>query len=274
MLTASDVGWVVGHSYIVYAPLLAGATTVLYEGKPVGDPGRRGALAAGGPAPGDQPVHRSHLALRAVRKADPELELLQRYDISSLRWLFVAGERLDPKTQRWIGEGLDVPVVDNWWQTETGWPIAANPVGIEQLPVKEGSATLPMAGFDVDVLDPMGEPLPAGQQGNIVIRLPLPPGTLSTLGDDQRYIDTYLSAFEGYYTTGDSGYIDEDGYIFVMGRSDDVINLRPPALHRRDRSGGGRTRGGGRMRRHRAARRAEGSAAGRVRGPEGRRGHQ
>ena len=225
MLTASDVGWVVGHSYIVYAPLLAGATTVLYEGKPVGTPDA-GALWRVVDQHRVTSLFTAPTALRAVRKADPELELLERYDISSLRWLFVAGERLDPKTQRWIGEGLGVPVVDNWWQTETGWPIAANPVGIEQLPVKEGSATLPMAGFDVEVLDPMGEPLPPGQQGNIVIRLPLPPGTLSTLwGDDQRYIDTYLSAFEGYYTTGDSGYIDEDGYIFVMGRSDDVINV-------------------------------------------------
>ena len=225
LLTASDVGWVVGHSYIVYAPLLAGATTVLYEGKPVGTPDA-GALWRMVEQHRVTSLFTAPTALRAIRKADPQLELLQRYDISSLRWLFVAGERLDPETQRWVGEGLSVPVIDNWWQTETGWPIAANPVGLGQLPIKEGSATLPMAGYDVAVLDPMGEPLPPGQQGNIAIRLPLPPGTLSTLwGDDQRYFDAYLAAFEGYYTTGDSGYIDEDGYIFVMGRTDDVINV-------------------------------------------------
>lgn len=225
LLTASDVGWVVGHSYIVYAPLLTGAATVLYEGKPVGTPDA-GALWRLVQEHRVTSLFTAPTALRAIRRADPELELRQGYDVSSLRWLFVAGERLDPETQRWIGEGLKVPVIDNWWQTETGWPIAANPVGLEELPTKEGAATLPMVGYDVAVLDPSGEPLPAGQQGNIVIRLPLPPGTLTTLwGDDQRYIDSYLSAFEGYYTTGDSGLIDEDGYVFVMGRTDDVINV-------------------------------------------------
>ena len=225
LLTASDVGWVVGHSYIVYAPLLAGATTVLYEGKPVGTPDA-GALWRMVEEHRITSLFTAPTALRAVRRADPELQLRRGRDLASLRWLFVAGERLDPETQRWIAEGLQVPVIDNWWQTESGWPITANPVGIEQLPIKEGSSTLPMAGYDVAVLDPLGEPLPPGQQGNIVIRLPLPPGTLTTLwGDDQRYQDSYLAAFEGYYTTGDSGYIDEDGYIFVMGRTDDVINV-------------------------------------------------
>lgn len=225
ILTASDVGWVVGHSYIVYAPLLAGATTVLYEGKPVGTPDA-GVFWRMVQQHRITTLFTAPTALRAMRKADPELALLPDYDISSLRWLFCAGERLDPETQRWIAEGTGVPVIDNWWQTETGWPITANPVGVEKLPIKEGSSTLPMAGYDVEVLDPLGKQLPAGQEGNIVIRLPLPPGTLTTLwGDDQRYIDSYLSAFEGYYTTGDSGYIDEDGYVFVMGRTDDVINV-------------------------------------------------
>ncbi|RJN31448.1 acetate--CoA ligase [Nesterenkonia natronophila] len=225
LLTASDVGWVVGHSYIVYAPLLAGATSVLYEGKPIGTPDA-GAFWRMVQQHRITSLFTAPTALRAIRKADPDAAAVGEYDITSLKYLFSAGERLDPETQRWIGEALNVPVIDNWWQTETGWPIAANPVGIEQLPIKVGSATLPMVGYDISVLDPLGEPLPAGQEGNIAIKLPLPPGTLYTLwGDDARYVDSYLSAFEGYYTTGDSGYVDEDGYIFVMGRTDDVINV-------------------------------------------------
>ncbi|GAA1187236.1 AMP-binding protein [Nesterenkonia xinjiangensis] len=225
MLTASDVGWVVGHSYIVYGPLLVGATTVLYEGKPVGTPDA-GVFWRMVAEHGVSALFTAPTALRAIRKADPEAALVGEHDISSLKHLFAAGERLDPETQRWIGQALAVPVIDNWWQTETGWPIAANPVGIEALPVKEGSATVPMAGYDVVVLDPLGEELPAGQEGNIALRLPLPPGTLPTLwGDDQRYIDSYLSVFPGFYTTGDSGFLDEDGYLFVMGRTDDVINV-------------------------------------------------
>ena len=225
MLTASDVGWVVGHSFIVYGPLLVGATTVLYEGKPVGTPDagafwrmvQEHRIAALFTAP---------TALRAIRKTDPEAALVADYDISSLRHLFAAGERLDPVTQRWIGDALQVPVIDNWWQTETGWPIAANPVGYEALPVKEGSATLPMVGYDVAVLDSAGNELPQGEEGNIALRLPMPPGTLPTLwGDDQRFIDSYLSAFPGFYATGDSGYLDAEGYLFVMGRTDDVINV-------------------------------------------------
>ncbi|MDR8020269.1 AMP-binding protein [Nesterenkonia aerolata] len=225
MFTASDVGWVVGHSYIVYGPLLAGATTILYEGKPVGTPDA-GAFWRIIAEHGVKTMFTAPTALRAVRKADPEAALLADYDISCLEYLFVAGERLDPDTQRWAAEALKVPVVDNWWQTETGWPIAANPVGVELLPIKEGSASLPTVGYDVVVLDPLGERLPEGQEGSIAIRLPMPPGTMATLwGDDQRFVDSYLSTFEGYYTTGDSGYVDEDGYLYVMGRTDDVINV-------------------------------------------------
>lgn len=225
MLTASDVGWVVGHSYIVYGPLLVGATTVLYEGKPVGTPDA-GAFWRMVEEHRISALFTAPTALRAIRKADPEAALVGDHDISSLQHLFAAGERLDPDTQRWIGEALGVPVIDNWWQTETGWPIAANPVGIEPLPIKEGSATLPMAGYDVVILGADGQELPPGEEGNIALRLPMPPGTLPTLwGDDQRYIDSYLSAFPGFYATGDSGCLDEDGYLFVMGRTDDVINV-------------------------------------------------
>ncbi|GAA1162628.1 AMP-binding protein [Nesterenkonia sandarakina] len=225
MLTASDVGWVVGHSFIVYGPLLVGATTVLYEGKPVGTPDA-GAFWRMIQQHRITALFTAPTALRAIRKTDPEAALVADYDISSLRHLYAAGERLDPVTQGWITDALGVPVIDNWWQTETGWPIAANPVGIEALPVKEGSATVPMAGYDVVILDAAGEELPAGQEGNIALRLPMPPGTLPTLwGDDQRYIDSYLAAFPGFYTTGDSGYLDADGYLFVMGRTDDVINV-------------------------------------------------
>jgi len=225
MFTASDVGWVVGHSYIVYAPLIAGATTVLYEGKPVGTPdaGAFGRIV-------DQ--HRvttmftAPTALRAVRRADPDGELLTGRDLSSLRALFVAGERLDPDTYHWADKLLGVPVVDNWWQTESGWPIAANPLGLETLRRKPGSPSTPVPGFNVQIRDALGQALPAGQEGNIVIELPLPPGALSTLwGNDARFIDTYLSQLPGYYLTGDSGFIDEDGYLFVMGRTDDVINV-------------------------------------------------
>ncbi|MFC3298867.1 propionyl-CoA synthetase [Arthrobacter agilis] len=225
MLTASDVGWVVGHSYIVYGPLLAGATTVLYEGKPVGTPdaGAFGRLI-------DQ--HRVNVlftaptALRAIRRVDPRGEAIRRHDLSSLRTLFSAGERLDTGTSAWIGDLLGVPVVDNWWQTETGWPICASPRGLGDLPLKAGSPSLPSPGYDVVVLDDGGSPVPAGTEGSIALRLPLPPGALTTLwGSDERYRDSYLSTFEGYYTSGDSGYVDEEGYVFVMGRTDDVINV-------------------------------------------------
>jgi propionyl-CoA synthetase len=225
MWTASDVGWVVGHSYIVYGPLLAGATTVLYEGKPVGTPDA-GAFWRVVQDHGVNVLFTAPTALRAIRKADPQARLLADYDRSSLRTLFAAGERLDPETYEWIAAALGVPVIDHWWQTETGWAIAANPLGLERLPVKAGSPTVPVPGYQVAIVDGMGEPVPAGTEGNIVIKLPLPPGTLATLwGNDQRFVDSYLRTFDGYYATGDSGYLDADGYLFVMGRTDDVINV-------------------------------------------------
>ena len=225
MLTASDVGWVVGHSYIVYGPLLAGATTVLYEGKPVGTPDA-GAFWRLVRDHAVNVMFTAPTALRAVRKMDPEAALLQDYDISSLRTLFSAGERLDTETFQWIGDTLKVPVIDNWWQTETGWPICANPRGLGGLPIKPGSPTLPSPGFDLRVLDGAGNPVQPGTEGNIALGLPLPPGTLTTLwGSDERYADSYLRVFDGAYATGDSGYVDEDGYVFVMGRTDDVINV-------------------------------------------------
>ncbi|HJX80038.1 acetate--CoA ligase [Glutamicibacter sp.] len=225
MFTASDVGWVVGHSYIVYAPLIAGATSVLYEGKPIGTPdaGVFGRIIE------DHKVttmFTAPTALRAVRKADPTGALIASHDLSSLRALFVAGERLDPDTYHFAVNLLGVPVVDNWWQTETGWPIASNPLGLEELTAKAGSPTTPVPGFNVEIRDALGDSVATGEEGNIVIKLPLPPGALTTLwGNDQRFIDTYLSQIEGFYLTGDSGFLDEDGYLFVMGRTDDVINV-------------------------------------------------
>ncbi len=223
--TASDVGWVVGHSYIVYAPLLVGATTVLYEGKPVGTPDA-GAFWRVISEHGVQALFTAPTALRAVKKVDPDADELKKYDLSRFRTLFMAGERLDPETYHWAHDILGTPVVDHWWQTETGWPIAANPRGLEPMPVKPGSATKPVPGWDVRILDQAGEELPAGREGAITLKLPLPPGSLPTLwGDDERYREAYLSRYPGYYLTGDSGYLDEDGYLFVMGRTDDVINV-------------------------------------------------
>jgi propionyl-CoA synthetase len=225
IFTASDVGWVVGHSYIVYAPLLAGATTVLYEGKPVGTPdaGQFWRVVA---EHGVKSLFTAPTAFRAIKKEDPKGELLAQYDLSTLRYLFLAGERLDPETQRWASDLLGVPVIDHWWQTETGWPIVANPAGIELLEIKPGSPTKPLPGWDVQVLDEAGKPVEPGTDGAIVVKLPMPPGSLPTLwNDDERFIGSYMSAFDGYYLTGDGGRLDEDGYVFVMGRTDDVINV-------------------------------------------------
>jgi propionyl-CoA synthetase len=223
--TASDVGWVVGHSYIVYAPLLTGATSVLYEGKPVGTPDAS-AFWRVVAAHGVKAMFTAPTAYRAIKRDDPDGALMEAHDLSSLETVFLAGERLDPDTYEWATSRLGIPVVDNWWQTETGWPIAANLRGLEPMPIKAGSPTVPVPGFDVQVLDELGAPVPAGAEGAICVRLPLPPGTLSTLwGDDDRYVSGYLSAFDGYYLTGDGGRFDEDGYLFVMGRTDDVLNV-------------------------------------------------
>jgi propionyl-CoA synthetase len=223
--TASDVGWVVGHSYIVYAPLLVGATTVLYEGKPVGTPDA-GAFWRVIAEHGVSGFFTAPTAFRAIKKEDPEGELIDKHDLSRLRTLFLAGERLDPETYHWATDKLGIPVVDHWWQTETGWPVAANPRGLEPMPIKPGSPSVPVPGYDVRVLDEKGDERPAGSEGAICVRLPLPPGTLPTLwNDDERFVASYLRDYDGYYLTGDGGYLDEDGYLYVMGRTDDVINV-------------------------------------------------
>ncbi len=222
---ASDVGWVVGHSYIVYAPLLAGATTVLYEGKPVGtpDPGAFWRVAAEHRV---KALFTAPTAIRAIRREDPDGKYLAGHDLSALKYLFLAGERLDPDTYHWACEKLGISVIDHWWQTETGWPIAANPMGAEQLPIKAGSPTVPMPGYDVRILHHDGSGCESGEEGAICISLPLPPGTLPTLWNARdRFQASYLSDYPGYYLTGDGGHFDEDGYLFVMGRIDDVINV-------------------------------------------------
>ena len=223
--TASDVGWVVGHSYIVYAPLIAGCTTVLFEGKPVGTPDASTFWRI--IAENDvKALFTAPTAFRAIKKEDPDGALVAGHDLSGFRTLFMAGERLDPDTWQWATDKLDVPVIDNWWQTETGWPIASNLVGLEPLPIKPGSATVPVPGYDVQILDSQGQQAPAGAEGAVCIKLPLPPGTLPTLWqDDARYESSYLSAYPGYYLTGDGGYLDDDGYLFVLGRTDDVLNV-------------------------------------------------
>jgi propionyl-CoA synthetase len=222
---ASDVGWVVGHSYIVYAPLLVGATTLLYEGKPVGTPDA-GAFWRVIAEHRVKAMFTAPTAFRAIKKEDPTASLRAGHDLSSLQTLFLAGERLDPDTYHWATDILGIPVIDNWWQTETGWPIAANPRGLEPMPIKPGSPSVVMPGYDVRVLDELGMQVAPGEEGNICIKLPLPPGTLPTLWhDDKRYVESYLSVFTDYYTTGDGGSIDSDGYVFVMGRTDDVINV-------------------------------------------------
>jgi len=222
---ASDIGWVVGHSYIVYGPLLKGCTTIVFEGKPVGTP--------------DASVfwriisqHKVNTlftaptAFRAIKREDPTAKLMSDFDLSSFNYLFLAGERLDPDTLTWAENALKVPVIDHWWQTETGWAIAANCMGLHKFDVKPGSPTKPAPGWNLAVLDDDGKPIETGDIGAIVVKLPLPPGSLPTLWQkDQRYIDSYLSVFPGYYETSDAGFIDEDGYVFVMARTDDIINV-------------------------------------------------
>jgi len=222
---ASDVGWVVGHSYICYAPLLIGATTIVFEGKPVGtpDPGTFWRVVS---EHGVQSFFTAPTAFRAVKREDPSGEFVRKYDLSRLKLVFLAGERADPDTIIWAQEQLKVPVIDHWWQTETGWPIVANPAGIELLPVKLGSPTLPLPGYEVQILSEDGTPIPAGQLGAVAIKLPLPPGTLPTLWNaEKRFVKSYLTTFPGYYETGDAGMIDEDGYLYIMARTDDVINV-------------------------------------------------
>ena len=223
--SASDVGWVVGHSYIVYAPLFAGATTIVFEGKPVGTPDA-GTFWRVIEKYGVKGLFTAPTAIRAIRKEDYNADFIKSADLSKFENLFLAGERLDPDTYHWATENLGVPVIDNWWQTETGWPIASNLRGLEPMPIKPGSPTVAIPGYEIKVLDESGKELPPGTEGNIAITLPLPPGTLPTLwGDDQRYIDSYLTVFPGMYASGDGGYIDEDGYVYIMGRTDDVINV-------------------------------------------------
>ncbi len=223
--SASDVGWVVGHSYIIYGPLLKGATTIIYEGKPIGTPDA-GAFWRVISQHGVKALFTAPTAFRAIKKEDPNGEMLKKYDLSCFEALYLAGERLDPDTYHWASDLLNVPVIDHWWQTETGWAIVGNCRGIEELPVKAGSSSKAMPGYNVQIVDNDGNPLPAGEEGNIVVKLPLPPGTLATLWrNEERFIDSYMSAFPGYYETSDGGYIDEDGYVFIMGRIDDVINI-------------------------------------------------
>jgi propionyl-CoA synthetase len=223
--TASDIGWVVGHSYIVYGPLLHGCSSVLYEGKPIGTPDA-GAFWRVIQDYKVRAFFTAPTALRAVRKEDPKADLLKRYDIRSLHTLFLAGERADPDTVSWAQKALGVPVVDHWWQTETGWPIAANPVGLGTLPIKLGSPTVPMPGYIVEIVDEACRPVPAREMGSIVIKLPLPPGCLPTLyRQDDRMRESYLREFPGYYKTSDAGFVDEDGYLTILGRTDDIINV-------------------------------------------------
>ena len=223
--SASDVGWVVGHSYIVYAPLLHGCTTIVFEGKPVGtpDPGTFWRVIEQHRVP---TMFTAPTALRAIKREDPDADYLKKYDLSHFRALFLAGERADPDTIRWAESHLKVPVIDHWWQTETGWAIAGNPLGTQLFPVKYGSATRSMPGYDLCVLGANLKELPRGETGALYARLPLPPGTMMTLWNaDESFRQSYFSTCPGYYQTGDAGYMDEDDYVYVMARTDDIINV-------------------------------------------------
>ena len=223
--SASDIGWVVGHSYIVYAPLLHGCTTVLYEGKPVGtpDPGAFWRVIS---QHNVKVLFTAPTAFRAIKREDPEGEYVKKYDLSNFKALFLAGERCDPDTLHWAGDILGVPVIDHWWQTETAWAIAANCLGIEKLPIKAGSPTRPAPGYNVQVLDDAGHEVPRTKIGSIVVKLPLPPGCLPTLwNNDDGFKNSYLREFPGYYATADAGFCDDDGYVYIMARTDDIINV-------------------------------------------------
>ncbi len=222
---ASDVGWVVGHSYIVYGPLLAGCTTILYEGKSVGtpDPGAFWRIISEHKV---KVMFTAPTAFRAIKKEDPNGEHIRKYDLAGFKYLFLAGERLDPDTYHWATNLLNKPIIDHWWQTETGWPITANPMGIEGFPIKPGSSTKPVPGFDVRILDGGGREQEPNKEGVVVVKMPLPPGTLKTLWNaDERFVKSYANIYPGYYYTSDSGYKDSDGYVYIMGRIDDVINV-------------------------------------------------
>jgi propionyl-CoA synthetase len=223
---ASDVGWVVGHSYIVYAPLLAGCTTILFEGKPVGTPDA-GVFWRVISEHNVTTLFTAPTAFRAIKREDPSADLIKHYDMSQFKALFLAGERTDPDTLNWARNNLGVPVIDHWWQTETGWAICANCLGLHEFPVKEGSPTKPAPGWNLQVLDPESKsPVNPGEIGALVVKLPLPPGSLPTLWEnDQRFIESYLDEFPGYYMTADAGFIDEEGYAYIMARTDDIINV-------------------------------------------------
>ena len=222
---ASDVGWVVGHSYIVYAPLFNGNTSILFEGKPVGTPDA-GVFWRVIAEHDVKVMFTAPTAFRAIKREDPKAELMRQYDLSGFRALFLAGERADPDTIQWAENNLKVPVIDHWWQTETGWPIAANCLGLDLLPVKHGSSTKPVPGYDIKVLDKAGHEVAPGDIGTLAVKLPMPPACLPTLwNNDAGFVDSYMSQYPGYYYTADAGYIDEDGYVFIMTRTDDIINV-------------------------------------------------
>ena len=269
---ASDVGWVVGHSYIVYAPLIYGCSTILYEGKPVGTPDA-GAFWRVISEHHCATLFTAPTAFRAIKKEDPQGKFVAQYDLKNFRALFLAGERADPDTVTWAQNLLGIPVIDHWWQTETGWAICGNPLGLGLLPAKPGTAGVPMPGYDLRVVDEQCNEVPANTMGSLVVKLPLPPSCLPTLwGQDDRFREGYLAEFPGHYKTADAGFKDDDGFVYVMGRTDDIINVAGHRLsHRRHGGGLGRAQGRRRMRGGRHRRRAQGRGAGGLRGAQSRR---